>query len=170
MLYQLDLHVWVMFQLSGIVNCFVHVNKTPKFIPLSHLFVILPYLNSNHTFSFKITEMVKLPLTWMKEWQTRLLGLWKSKSLCTSFNKSFLQNNKSNNRHGFLVSKETVVLCRWERSKQNFFGFIKRVDKGWITTVKDLESNNEHALFVCDSYRWISKNPDQQCLGYWWRF
>ena len=39
----------------------------------------------------------------------------------------------------FLVSKETVVLCRWERSKQKF-GFIKRVDKGRITTVKDLES------------------------------
>ena len=30
---------------------------------------------------------------------------------------------------GFLVSKETVVLRRWERSKQKF-GFIKRVDKG----------------------------------------
>ena len=39
----------------------------------------------------------------------------------------------------FLVSKETVVLRRWGRSKQKF-GFIKRVDKGWITTVKDLES------------------------------
>ena len=39
----------------------------------------------------------------------------------------------------FLVSKETVVLRRWQRSKQKF-GFIKRVDKGWITTVKDLES------------------------------
>ena len=39
----------------------------------------------------------------------------------------------------FLVSKETVVLRRWERSKQKF-GFIKRVDKGRITTVKDLES------------------------------
>ena len=38
-----------------------------------------------------------------------------------------------------LVSKETVVLRRWERSKQKF-GFIKRVDKGEITTVKDLES------------------------------
>ena len=37
----------------------------------------------------------------------------------------------------FLVSKETVVLHRWERSKQKF-GFIKRVDKGWITTAKDL--------------------------------
>ena len=31
----------------------------------------------------------------------------------------------------FLVSKETVVLRRWERSKQKF-GFIKRVDKGEI--------------------------------------
>ena len=39
----------------------------------------------------------------------------------------------------FLVSKETVVLRQWERSKQKF-GFIKRVDKGWITTVTDLES------------------------------
>ena len=29
----------------------------------------------------------------------------------------------------FLVSKETVVLRRWEGSKQKF-GFIKRVDKG----------------------------------------
>ena len=29
----------------------------------------------------------------------------------------------------FLVSKETVVLRRWERSKQKF-GFINRVDKG----------------------------------------
>ena len=29
----------------------------------------------------------------------------------------------------FLVFKETVVLRRWERSKQKF-GFIKRVDKG----------------------------------------
>ena len=29
----------------------------------------------------------------------------------------------------FLVSKETVVLRLWERSKQKF-GFIKRVDKG----------------------------------------
>ena len=30
--------------------------------------------------------------------------------------------------NGFLVSKETVVLHRWGRSKQKF-GFIKRVDK-----------------------------------------
>ena len=35
--------------------------------------------------------------------------------------------------HEFLVSKETMVLRRWERSKQKF-GFIKRVDKGWITS------------------------------------
>ena len=47
------------------------------------------------------------------------------------------QSTPLNNK--FLVSKETVVLRRWERSKQNF-GFIKRVDKGDITTVKDLES------------------------------
>ena len=40
----------------------------------------------------------------------------------------------------FLVSKETVVLRWWERSKQRF-GFIKRVDKGEITTVKDLEKS-----------------------------
>ena len=33
------------------------------------------------------------------------------------------------NINEFLVSKETVVLRRWERSKQKF-GFIKRVDKG----------------------------------------
>ena len=45
------------------------------------------------------------------------------------------------NLQEFLVSKETVVLSRWERSKQKKkkkkkkrskqkFGFIKRVDKG----------------------------------------
>ena len=34
-----------------------------------------------------------------------------------------------NTLNEFLVSKETVVLRRWERSKQKF-GFIKRVDKG----------------------------------------
>ena len=39
----------------------------------------------------------------------------------------------------FLVSKETVVLRRWERWKQKF-DFIKQVDKNWITTMKDLES------------------------------
>ena len=37
--------------------------------------------------------------------------------------------NSSMELYGFLVSKETVVLRRWERSKQKF-GFIKRVDKG----------------------------------------
>ena len=40
--------------------------------------------------------------------------------------------------NGFPVSKETLVLRRWERSKQKF-GFIQRVDKGLITTVKGLE-------------------------------
>ena len=37
--------------------------------------------------------------------------------------------NGKNIANGFLVSKETVVLRRWERSKQKY-GFIKRVDKG----------------------------------------
>ena len=36
---------------------------------------------------------------------------------------------KHNKLSEFLVSKETVVLRRWERSKQKF-GFIKRFDKG----------------------------------------
>ena len=47
--------------------------------------------------------------------------------------------NCKKNWNEFLVSKEAVVLRQWERSKQKF-GFIKRVDKVWITTVKDLES------------------------------
>ena len=34
------------------------------------------------------------------------------------------------NNEWILVSRETVVLRRWERWKQKF-GFIKRVDKGW---------------------------------------
>ena len=38
----------------------------------------------------------------------------------------------------FLVSKETVVLRRWEIETEIYF--IKRVDKGQIATVKDLES------------------------------
>ena len=46
---------------------------------------------------------------------------------------------EDNKQIKFLVSKETVVLRRWERSKQKF-GFIKRVDKGEITTLKDLET------------------------------
>ena len=50
--------------------------------------------------------------------------------------------------NGFPVSKETVVLRPWERWKQKF-GFIKRVDKGRNTTVKDLESwCFERQLFV----------------------
>ena len=39
------------------------------------------------------------------------------------------RNTTSKQVTEFLVSKETVVLRRWERSKQKF-GFIKRVDKG----------------------------------------
>ena len=57
--------------------------------------------------------------------------------LCCAVNFFILENSGTFNK--FLVSKETVVLRWWERSKQKF-GFIKRVDKGEITTVKDLES------------------------------
>ena len=45
----------------------------------------------------------------------------------------------------FLVSKETVVLRRWERSKQKF-GFIKRVDKGeriWKADVSSVSPSSE---------------------------
>ena len=38
-----------------------------------------------------------------------------------------------------LFSKETVAQCRWE-SETWKFGFTKRIEKGRITTVKDLES------------------------------
>ena len=45
--------------------------------------------------------------------------------------KFLISGNEQHSVHanGFLVSKETVVLRRWERSKQKF-GIIKRVDKG----------------------------------------
>ena len=39
----------------------------------------------------------------------------------------------------FLVSKETVLPHQWE-SEAWKFGFIKRVDKGQFTTLKDLKS------------------------------
>ena len=39
----------------------------------------------------------------------------------------------------FLVSKETVVLRRWE-SETGKCGVIERVDKGRITTMNDLEN------------------------------
>ena len=42
----------------------------------------------------------------------------------------------------FRVETEYKIYC-WELallSETQKFGFIKRVDKGWITTVKDLES------------------------------
>ena len=60
-------------------------------------------------------------------------------------NKSTLLRYKLYRRYGFLVFKETVVLRRWERSKQKFV-FIRRVDKGWITTVKGLESRRFERL------------------------
>ena len=41
--------------------------------------------------------------------------------------------------NGFLVSKETVVLRRWERSKQKF-GLSNKLIKVELPRVKDLES------------------------------
>ena len=65
------------------------------------------------------------------------------KQVASSFKMNTLDGifmlSTNSNYFGFLVSKETVVLRRWGRSKQKF-GFIKQVDKCWITTVKDLES------------------------------
>ena len=54
--------------------------------------------------------------------------------LLVAFLRRFVKQSNNNNIrdyqiYEFLVSKETVVLRRWERSKQKF-GFIKRVDKG----------------------------------------
>ena len=54
-----------------------------------------------------------------------------------SWSHSLLLTNYAKNE--LLVSKETVVLRRWEAEKWKF-GFVKRLDKGRITTVKDLES------------------------------
>ena len=47
----------------------------------------------------------------------------------TIWKPGFRDLNQSRFSFEFLVSKETVVLRRWERSKQKF-GFIKRVDEG----------------------------------------
>ena len=74
-----------------------------------------------------------------------MIAMWKRKrAQKTQYRTSELGANLkvsyvSRTLYGFLVSKKTVVLRRWERSKQKF-GFMKRVDKGWITTVKDLGS------------------------------
>ena len=52
--------------------------------------------------------------------------------------KPSLNRPLSKHHNNFLVSKETVVLRRWEIETEIYF--IKRVDKGQIATVKDLES------------------------------
>ena len=52
----------------------------------------------------------------------------------TITNRSLKKKKKKKN----LVSKETVVLRRWEIETEIYF--IKRVDKGRMATVKDLES------------------------------
>ena len=60
-----------------------------------------------------------------------LIGSWvpSSGQDATGGGMSDTDASSSSPCHEFLVSKETVVLRRWERSKQKF-GFIKRVDKG----------------------------------------
>ena len=59
---------------------------------------------------------------------------------------------------GFLVSKETVVLRRWGRSKQKF-GFMKQVDKCWITTVKGGNSTSAFTVVIQHlSTRFIKPN------------
>ena len=55
-------------------------------------------------------------------------------SFTSLYNEQMRQTDNERKRdqtcqNGFLVSTETVVLRRWERSKQKF-SFIKRVDKG----------------------------------------
>ena len=51
---------------------------------------------------------------------SRAVIFWASKNISKA--------RRISDLNGFLVSKETVVLRRWGRSKQKF-GFIKRVDK-----------------------------------------
>ena len=72
--------------------------------------------------------------------------------------RSLLHQNKAKSElNGFLVSKETVVLRRWERSKQKF-RFIKRVDKGWITTVKDDHGRNSTLINSFDKTKFLYKS------------
>ena len=61
------------------------------------------------------------------EWLDGHVEHWCSPVLPVSDLMDFTKSNV--NTKEFLVSKETVVLRRWERSKQKF-SFIKRVDKG----------------------------------------
>ena len=62
--------------------------------------------------------------------EVRNRGVYRQRSLHKQTSRFALEWGLSVNCiDGFLVSKETVVLRRWERSKQKF-GFIKRVDKG----------------------------------------
>jgi len=66
-----------------------------------------------------------------------------------------------------------VVLRRWERSKQKF-GFIKRVDEGWVATVGDLEGwrferwpfvgANGGVVGCCGLYEGVEE------LCHWWKY
>ena len=51
------------------------------------------------------------------------------------------------------VSKETVVLRRWEIETEIYF--IKRVDKGRMATVKDLESFPNLSRWPFDLYQLV---------------
>ena len=78
-------------------------------------------------------------------------------------------------RNKFLNSKETVVQRRWE-SETWKFGFIKRVDKGRITTVKDLESWRFERLPFVRANRgivgccWFYEDMEELCYRWkiWW--
>ena len=66
---------------------------------------------------------------------------------------------KSTYVHKFLVSEETVVLRRQESETK--IGFIKRVDKSRITSMKDLESWELWGV-VC-----LYEGVEELCL--WWK-
>jgi len=75
-------------------------------------------LYTKHVVPFIRTESFFIVHTKLNFWQ-----LENSRSLQPTFPAPVVSRV-----NGFLVSKETVVLRRWGRSKQKF-GFIKRVDK-----------------------------------------
>ena len=66
-----------------------------------------------------------------------------------------------------------MVLRRWEGERRKF-GFIKRVDKGRITTVKDLESRRfERSLFGRGNERIVGvvgfyEGVEELC--HWWKY
>ena len=118
----------------------------------NHLRTLTPYLQIS---SPRITQTNGEPLDyfstiqlqfWTKQLRTlSSSGLWVvSRSNVDQKWDSALKNalrarRVSSEYFKILVSEETVELCQWE-SETWKFGFIKQVDKGRVTTVKDLES------------------------------